>query len=751
MAEKEIIVKLSVEGGDQAAKQIDQAAGATKTLAAGTTDANKALNTTAKELSSAATAAGDLNKTTTSLRGQLRQTQEALAKLALAGKANTEEYKKLREEAGKLQDAISDVSQEIRQAGSDTRGLDQTIRVATTAASAFGAVQAATALFGKENEELQRTLVKVTAAISLVQSLQQVQAELLRKDSVFTLAAAKAKELYAAATSAASRATNTFKLALAGLGIGLIIGGLTLLITNWDKLTKALGFAKKAQDDLNKSTEEANRQRKLSNDLVEAEIELLTALGAAEDVIIEKKLELAKSDLEIAKAQVQLEEGLQNVNKQLTQQFQLLQQFGGDQAAIQQFKDLQAAGFGAAEGIEEQSKASIEAQTALLRAEARVIGLQKALESLKNKARPAAKETVKAAQDIQKVFESFSTGLVSRVPNVIADLSRQVSSLSEQIEGLAPDDPRRFALVQTFIELQRELIKARQELDFLKQSFEAIDLVGPVIPDFVEEVRQQTLDAQQAFAQFFGQVAAQQKKIQDDQQRERLQRAQEEIQNAAFVGSQIVGIWAQVNQRQRSILENRLQQGLISEEQYERELRVLRLKEAKNQKASAFFDATVNGAAAVVSALKFGPAFAAIVGALVAAQLAAIIATPLPKFRKGGEVLEGMIRGRSHEAGGVHIEAEGGEYIVNKAVTMKYRPIVEALNAGDLSKVVQLSLPRLPRSSSGAPKIKDKRIDLMLEEMQYISAYIQQGNKYGREVAINSGKVLKNKRSRFHV
>jgi hypothetical protein len=86
------------------------------------------------------------------------------------------------------------------------------------------------------------------------------------------------------------------------------------------------------------------------------------------------------------------------------------------------------------------------------------------------------------------------------------------------------------------------------------------------------------------------------------------------------------------------------------------------------------FEATINAAAAAAKAAN-NPFQLAIAIAAGAAQIAIIAATPIPKFKKGGPV-----GGRSHEAGGTLIEAERGEYVVNKNSVMRNRRELDAIN-----------------------------------------------------------------------
>ena len=71
------------------------------------------------------------------------------------------------------------------------------------------------------------------------------------------------------------------------------------------------------------------------------------------------------------------------------------------------------------------------------------------------------------------------------------------------------------------------------------------------------------------------------------------------------------------------------------EEEFNRKKRAIQKKQAESEKKQAIFEITLNTAAAVVSALKKGPVFAAIVGALGAAQLAVAASTPIPEFFRG--------------------------------------------------------------------------------------------------------------------
>jgi hypothetical protein len=97
-------------------------------------------------------------------------------------------------------------------------------------------------------------------------------------------------------------------------------------------------------------------------------------------------------------------------------------------------------------------------------------------------------------------------------------------------------------------------------------------------------------------------------------------------------------------------------------------------KQANRDKALAIFQAIVATARAVAEALPNIP-LSILVGAAGLIQISAIQSQPVPKFEKGGE-----IGGNRHSQGGTMVEAEQGEYIVNRKQTSAHRRELNALN-----------------------------------------------------------------------
>ena len=105
----------------------------------------------------------------------------------------------------------------------------------------------------------------------------------------------------------------------------------------------------------------------------------------------------------------------------------------------------------------------------------------------------------------------------------------------------------------------------------------------------------------------------------------------------------------------------------------------IKTEQAKKQRTADILQAIVNTALGVVAATSapfpLDIIMPILIGALGVAQIALIASKPIPTFAKGGRVPKyaagGMITGPTHSAGGVPINAEGGEYIINKNVAQK--------------------------------------------------------------------------------
>lgn len=198
-----------------------------------------------------------------SLRSQLRQVREQLAQMEATqgvGVRQTEEFKALQQEAGRLADALADAQAQVRIFSDDNALITGAIAGISGVAGAFSAAQGAMSLFGVENDKVQQAMLKVQSLMAITTGLQQV-ANALNKDSAFQLVVVrKAKELLAAANlklaTSLGISTAAAQLLMATLTLGLSVA-ITAIIVAISKFQSKQAEAKKAADEFNKKVAEA--------------------------------------------------------------------------------------------------------------------------------------------------------------------------------------------------------------------------------------------------------------------------------------------------------------------------------------------------------------------------------------------------------------------------------------------------------------------------------------------------------------
>lgn len=138
------------------------------------------------------------------LKTELRQLQALMSNMNLKGLSGSEEFTRIAQRAGELKDAMSDAQQAVRAYSSDTATLDA---VASGFQGIGGAITTATgamALFGVQNEDVAKAILKVQGAMALLNGVQAI-ANTLNKDSALML---KLKAISLSANTAASTANT---------------------------------------------------------------------------------------------------------------------------------------------------------------------------------------------------------------------------------------------------------------------------------------------------------------------------------------------------------------------------------------------------------------------------------------------------------------------------------------------------------------------------------------------------------------
>jgi hypothetical protein len=224
---------------------------------------------------------------TESAKKRLRDLQRALVDLAVAGQENSAEFRKLEAEAGQLSDTIGDVGQRVKNLGSDTKNIEAFTQAVQGVAAGFQIAQGAAALFGEENEDIQKAMLQVNATMAIANGIQQVTV-LLQKESAISMTANRiATALYDKTLKGTIVSLRLFRTALISTGIGAAIVGVGLLVENWEKLTKVVkDFLGIETKDLKAVSELAQRQVELAEARGESEAKVQKLLMAAYDARI---------------------------------------------------------------------------------------------------------------------------------------------------------------------------------------------------------------------------------------------------------------------------------------------------------------------------------------------------------------------------------------------------------------------------------------------------------------------------------
>lgn len=191
---------------------------------------------------------------------------------------------------------------------------------------------------------------------------------------------------------------------------------------------------------------------------------------------------------------------------------------------------------------------------------------------------------------------------------------------------------------------------------------------------------------------------------------------------------------------------------LLSEQQYTKEqiklsneIEAVERKQARERAISEKVQGTLSVLVSTASALMQSVAASPLTGgqpwfswisALGATQLATTLAAPLPKASRGG-----LLQGASHAQGGIPIEAEGGEAIINKRSTAMFKPLLSAMNeAGGGVRfanggVVKQSVQRMNNQAKTIGDIvSNQPIYVSVEEIRRVdsrySDIIEQANTY---------------------
>jgi hypothetical protein len=290
-----------------------------------------------------------------SLKQQLREaTKEAQIAFQTFGR-NSKEFRTAAARVDDLQDAIKEVNISVE--AIDFEGKIQTFgRVAEGIAGAFAVAQGAAALFGEENEAVEKAILKVQAALAITQGIESINNAIKASKGLaialgITTTATKAQSVAnveeggtkvagTVATGGATIATRALGVAMSALPILAIIAGIAAIAAAYSawvsesedaaaemdriidlsrKLAQDTEDAVKAEEDLAVATGRMTEEQRKKNDIQREGAKELTSLLIERDRIAKEgtaeELRLADERIEAAKRELIAKFGVVDAEK----------------------------------------------------------------------------------------------------------------------------------------------------------------------------------------------------------------------------------------------------------------------------------------------------------------------------------------------------------------------------------------------------------------------------------------------------
>jgi hypothetical protein len=284
----------------------------------------------------------ELDKTAQAAKNTKTRLRELEDELADIGDVNSPQFQKLAKEAGVLRDQMNNAKAAVRSMSADFPRLQLGTQAFQAIGGAAQGAMGAAALFGSENEEVTKSIQKLMAVQSILNSVNAVanalsdetalglkvrtvltnlQAKGDKKLTLATIRQTVAQTASNAATKAGTVGMKIFNAAVKGSPIFWLVTAITAVVSAFayffsstEDLTTSTENLNAAYDKLTTSMDRVNNRRKA---LADTQMRILKATGASEEELRATRLKNLKEDEKARLENLALQEAVLEEGKKL--------------------------------------------------------------------------------------------------------------------------------------------------------------------------------------------------------------------------------------------------------------------------------------------------------------------------------------------------------------------------------------------------------------------------------------------------
>lgn len=710
---------------------------------------NKVTNEEVKALDNLSTAAEDAGDGFVSLRTQVKQAKEEAQKAAEKYGEFSKEANAARIKAGQLADQMGDLNRQVNLLNPEAKAKAFS-NLAQGVVGAFSIATGALQAFGVKNKEVEALAMKLQAALNITQGIASIGQlkESLQDVKVVLGFTTSAQEALTVATEAEAVATTQATVAQKGFTASLLTNPIFLTVAAIGALVGAYILLKNETDKAILNEEELKKLRDQNKTLIDAEKKATIDLAIARGDISKQEGERQKIEAQRVKDlgdRVQKEQDLFSLQlesdakiKKSIADIADLRKWASEEKNLELKKDLQSSIFAAESELkaEQDKNKQIRSQRNTLLEGIRAINKQAAAEKEIQTIEEvnAEKEKNKKISEQNKLAkEKEARERAQALDKIMAEMDAEAKIEADRIQER---NKERIALEK---KLQEELNRARLllvkgdkvkelqvKMDILDEQYaedilnaqrtgKDVSAINAKYANDQTELNQQVTEAAKEEGdkqlKIKKDLTAEELKLEEKAAAERKAIRDGAFQLAAFAGQTFFEGVARQNDEELAQLEEQKNKKLINEKEYQRRLKEIKNKQAQDAKKQAIYQATLDFSAALINALTFKPAEAipaALIFAsvLAAANLAKIIATPVPKFQKGTLAVPGIDMGRDS----VHAMLQPGEAVIPVSTNRAYHPTIKAIYEKKISPS-EINNFVMSRTSSGGRQSVTASVD----------------------------------------